>query len=500
MKNYINIGIIVVLLICSQGMGAQSNDYFKQSTPEEQGISSEAILTLIEKFENEIDAIHSLMILRHGKLISQAWWDPYGPQIPHVMHSLSKSFTSTAIGLAVDEGLLSLNDLVISFFPDETPAEPGWQWKEMRIRDLLTMNTGHTKEPMALGEENWVKFFLESEVELMPGTHFRYNSMATYMLSAIIQKVTGEKLVDFLEPRLFQALQINKPHWDTCPMGINTGGWGLRVVTEDIAKLGQLYLQKGVWEGKQILSEAWVDMATTKQVSNGSNPDNDWAQGYGFQFWMCRHNCYRGDGAMGQFCIVIPEHDAVVAITSGADDMAGIMQLVWDILLPAMKPESLPPEEEKYSRLLQKTSSLKLKPVVGEETSPISKQVSRKAYILDENGAGVKSISFQLHKGEHQMIMEMDQGEETVRIATDGYVKGELHDHMPYTLTTLKKIAVSGAWIAPGEYRMRAYLYESPARITYSFTFDGAKMTWESEPKNSLFGPREQEIIRGKQE
>ena len=262
---------------------AQAQQYFPRTTPESQGMSSKAILTFIDSLEQKVDAVHSFIILKNGKQISEGWWNPYAPDVPHVMHSLSKSFTSTAIGFAVAEGLISLDDHVISFFPDQVPDDPSYNLKQMRIRDLLTMNTGHIKEPRLFAVPgNWVETFLQAEVELTPGTHFKYNSAATYMLSAIIQKVTSEKLVDYLDPRLFQPLQIEKPEWDTSPSGINTGGWGLRIKTEDIAKLGQLYLQKGRWEGDQLLSENWVNMATSKQVSNGSNPENDWNQGYGF--------------------------------------------------------------------------------------------------------------------------------------------------------------------------------------------------------------------------
>jgi len=482
-------------------MLGQSNAYFEQSTPEAQGLSSRAILSFIEKAEQEIDAIHSYMIIRHGKMIAKGWWAPYGAEVPHVLHSLSKSFTSTAIGFAVDEGLLSLNDPVVSFFPEEGPAEPSWQLKAMRVRDLITMNTGHIQEPRpAAQDKNWVKTFLASEVELTPGTHFKYNSMATYMLSAILQKVTGKTLVDFLAPRLFQPLRIKQPHWDSCPMGINTGGWGLRVVTEDIAKLGQLYLQKGRWGDKQLLSKAWVDMATSKQVSNGSNPENDWNQGYGFQFWMCRHNCYRGDGAMGQFCIVMPEQDAVVAITSGTNNMARVMQLVWDILLPAMKPGSLAPDEAQFSKLVQKNAGLSLKPVAGEKTSAISARVSRRRHRLEENAAGIKFISFELHEGAHRIAVEMEHGTERVHIGTQAYVKNELNDHMPYTSQSLKKIAASGAWTSPALYQARIYLYESPAKINYTFSFEEDRLVWKTKLEQSLFGPRTPEPLTGKQE
>ena len=239
------IAVALLISICAPGVTGQSKNSFEQSTPEAQGIRSESILEFVDALEEEIDAVHSFMILRHGKLVSQGWWDPYGPDLPHVMHSLSKSFTSTAIGLAVEENLLSLDSLVISFFLEKVPDDLSWQWKEMRIRDLLTMNTGHLEEPrQGPGQDDWVMYFLSSEVELMPGTHFRYNSMATYMCSAIIQVASGEKLVDYLDSRLFQPLGIRKPVWDECPSGINTGGWGLHIRTEDIAKLDSFIFRK----------------------------------------------------------------------------------------------------------------------------------------------------------------------------------------------------------------------------------------------------------------
>jgi CubicO group peptidase (beta-lactamase class C family) len=488
----------ILLAFAFPGANAQSS-YFSQSTAEAEGISSEAILKFIESAEKEIDAIHSFMILRHGKLISQGWWDPFGPDIPHVMHSLSKSFTSTAIGIAVGEGLLSLDGQVISFFPEHVPEDPGWQLEAMRIRDLITMNTGHINEPRALGKEDWVKVFLDSEVDLKPGTHFRYNSMATYMLSAIMQEVTGEKLVDYLDTRLFQPLQIKKPEWDECPKGINVGGWGLHIVTEDIAKLGQLYLQKGKWQGRQILSEEWVDLATSKQTSNGSNPDSDWEQGYGFQFWRCRHNCYRGDGAMGQFCIVMPEKDAVIAITSGANDMAGVMQLVWNILLPAMEDNPLPADNSAFAKLEQRTSGLKLKPVDGEVSSPVSKKISKQSYTISENSAGVNAISFNLSRGEHMIKFEMDEGTETISIGSGQYSKGELQNQIPFANKKYKRIATTGAWVEPEVYQVKVYQYETPALVTYTFKFSDGEVVWDSKPEHSLFGPRKQVVLKGKQ-
>ena len=299
MKKLLALLILVPLLgltACTTSQNEEPKANSGYSTPESEGISSKAILQFVEALEEEQpDAIHSVMLRRHGKIVAEGWWAPYNPDSPHLLWSLSKSFTSTAIGLAQDEGLLSIDDQVISFFPEDTPEEPSTHLKAMRISDLLRMNTGHEQEPSfrQLQDDNWVKAFLAHEVKHKPGTHFRYNSMATYMCSAILQKVTGMTMMDFLTPRLFEPLGIENPTWESDPRGINVGGWGLSVTTGDISKLGQLYLQMGMWEGKQLLSQAWVEEATANQTSNGSNPESDWDQGYGYQFWQYFADCFR---------------------------------------------------------------------------------------------------------------------------------------------------------------------------------------------------------------
>ena len=233
------------------------------------------------------------------------------PTSPHTLFSLSKSFTATAVGLAVAEGRLSVDDPVLGFFPDEAPAIISPHLAAMQVRHLLSMSTGHGEDTTAAlrqaADGNWVRAFLERPVEHEPGTFFLYNSGATYMLSAIVQRLTGQTLLDYLQPRLFAPLGIERPTWESCPRGINAGGWGMSATTEDIARFGQLYLQQGRWEGRQLVPAAWVAAATSTQADNSSRTEPDWAQGYGYQFWRCRHGAYRGDGAFGQFCLVMPE-------------------------------------------------------------------------------------------------------------------------------------------------------------------------------------------------
>jgi hypothetical protein len=275
------------------------------------------------------------------------------------------------VGLAAAEGRLGLDDEVLKAFPDDAPARPSEHLGRMRLRDLLRMSTGHQTEPAFWLETaapdsargaTWVRRFLAHPVPFKPGTHFLYNTPATYMLSAAVQRRTGQTVLDYLRPRLFAPLGIEAPAWDASPEGVTLGGYGLRARTEDVAKFGQLYLQRGVWNGRRLLPAAWVDEATARQTSNGSNPASDWDQGYGYQFWRSRHGSYRGDGAFGQYVLVLPEQDAVVAITSGVRDMQAVMDLVWDRLLPAMAPAALADDPAAAGALRSTLAGLSVRP------------------------------------------------------------------------------------------------------------------------------------------
>ncbi|MDO9579388.1 MAG: serine hydrolase, partial [Bacteroidales bacterium] len=240
-----------------------------RSVPEAEGVSSQGILDFLDAAAKSRHEFHSFMFLRHGKVIAEGWWNPYAPELKHTMYSLSKSFTSTAIGLAVNEKRLTINDKVISFFPKELPDSVSPFLSEMTVRNLLTMSAGQVPDPtftITANDSNWVKSFLALPVVNEPDTKFLYNSMASYMLSAIVQKVTGQKEIDYLTPRLFQPLGILGIDWEVDPKNINTGGWGLRIKTEDMAKFGQLYLQKGKWNNKQLLPSTWVEEATTTKI------------------------------------------------------------------------------------------------------------------------------------------------------------------------------------------------------------------------------------------
>jgi CubicO group peptidase (beta-lactamase class C family) len=466
-------------------------------TPESLGISSHAILGFIAAVEKERkDDLHSFILMRHGKVAAQGWWTPYNPESPHMLYSLSKSFTSTAIGLAQAESLLSIDDRVISFFPDETPEDPSGNLQAMRIRDLLKMNSGHNEDAtgrMRQDKESWVRGFLALPVEHKPGTHFVYNSGATFMLSAIIQKVTGKTVLEYLTPRLFEPLGIEHPTWESNMNGINMGGWGLKIRTRDIANFGQLYLQEGKWNGKQLIPAGWIREATSYQTSNGSNPDSDWEQGYGYQFWRCRHNLYRGDGAFGQYCIVMPEEDAVMAITSGTRDMQAILNLVWGHLLPAMQDGPLEENEEAYTALQEKLGNLALSMVKGERTSTALETITDRKFKLEPNNEEISEIYFHLSGDEKSITFKKGEDTFIIPVGAGSLKKGS------YMLPMLGEQVISstGAWTSPETFQMRTYLYETPYYLTYTYTFGLDEVTIDRATNVSL-GQAALLPIRGK--
>lgn len=285
--------------------------------------------------------LHSLMVLRNGKVVYEKWFGDNAPDKNHTMYSISKTFTSMAVGFAVAEGKLKVTDKVISFFPDELPPVVSDYLKELEVRHLLTMSSGMEKEPSVRDTDNWEREYLATPIVYKPGTRFSYCSISTYMLAAIVQRVSGQMLVDYLYSRLLRPLGIAGIEYSVSPTGVNMGGFGMSVKTEDMAKLGQFLLQKGKWNGVQLLPASWIEAASSVQImqpAEGENDKNsDWKQGYGYQMWVCRHNAFRADGAHGQLIVVIPDKNAVVAVTAHIGDMQAELNQVWDYILPALK-------------------------------------------------------------------------------------------------------------------------------------------------------------------
>jgi CubicO group peptidase (beta-lactamase class C family)/acetyl esterase/lipase len=485
---------VSLLVVCAGTTGLAADraaTALPRSSPEAQGIPSSAILAFVDDADRKIDALHSFMLVRHGHVVAEGWWGPYDAKTRHELYSLSKSFTSTAVGLAIAEGKLSRDDPVLKFFPGDAPAEPGNNLKAMRVRDLLRMATGHQTEPSLRGSVNqpWTRTFLAHPVPFKPGTHFLYNTAGTYMQSAIVQKATGQTVLDYLRPRLFEPLGIEDPTWGTSPQAVSLGGYGLSIRTEDIAKFGQLYLQKGLWNGKQLVPAAWMAEATALQTSNGSNPASDWEQGYGYQFWRCRHGAYRGDGAHGQFCVVMPEQDAVMAITSGVRDMQAVLNLVWDDLLPAMKSGPLPADDAGDKRLRARLAGLTLPTPKRSATAHVPQEVSGKTFSFAANDQKIESVGLKFGPGGDGVTLVArcnGAAEERIGCGLGEWKKGRF----AFGRMAPQPTAASGAWTGDNTYTAAVCFNETPYIHTLRLEFADGKVKLDASTNVSLGGAR----------
>jgi CubicO group peptidase (beta-lactamase class C family) len=475
--------------------GSSGGTALPRATPESQGISSAGLQALYAEADAERFGIHGLMVLRHGKVVAEGWWAPYTADDPHELYSLSKSFTSTAIGLLQAEGRINIHDKLLSFFADEAPSDAADNLKNMRLRDLLMMSTGQQPEDVdriniGAADGSGTRQFLAAPVKQRPGTLFYYNTPASYMLSATVQKVTGQTVRDYLVPRLFEPLGIATPAWDLSPEGYNVGGSGLHLRTEDIAKFGQLLLQRGEWNGRRLLPAEWVDQATARQTSNGSNPDSDWEQGYGFQFWRCTRGFYRGDGAFGQFVIVMPQYDAVVAINSGSGNMGGIMKILWARLLPELRAAPLPEDRAAQGALQARLAHLQLPVTSGAVKKPLAATISGRVYQLEPNDERIEAVTLEFAKsGSATLKFRQSGSDETLEVERDTWSACQQ--------TKAGRLATSGAWTAKDTYTVQAAVCGTPYMLTLRHKFAGDALIVEREI-NVSFGKNKLATLRGR--
>lgn len=480
---------LMTAAIFTSHLSAQNKGSLPRSTPEEQGVSATAISIFLDSIAGSKHEFQSFMLVRHGKVIAEGWWNPYRPDLRHTLYSLSKSFTATAVGFARAEQKLKLTDKVVSFFPDQRPGSVSPFLEQLTIEDLLTMSVGQEPDPTfaTVSTDNWVKTFLALPVKYEPGSRFLYNSMATYMLSAIVQKTTGKKVLDYLQPRLFKPLGITGADWETDSHGVNTGGWGLRLRTEDIAKFAQLFLQNGKWNGKQLLPRNWAEEASSAHIiqhpnySQEKQDSSDWEQGYGYQMWRCRHGAYRGDGAFGQYAIVFPDQDAVIAITSESMDMQGELNLIWKILLPAFQNGSLSADKNADDALKAKLAALSL-PVKKESIQVDASTLKGKTFAIEPNSLNIQSMTFDVTGDKYQVALNTNTEHYSFTLAPNSWEPGETTLAGPYLLSSatnnlkgLPPFKVSGeyTWLGSNKLEIILRYTESPHTRIITCLFNG---------------------------
>ncbi len=365
-----------------------------RSDPETEGVASRAVVALIRAIdEDDAACAQEMMILRNGKVIAEAAWSPYETRLPHQLYSLSKSVTSTAVGMLIDEGGLRLDEKLCDIFFDKAPEDEQHPAYKMTVRHLLNMSTGSyfNEAGSAMGAD-WEREFLHAGVKFAAGTAFEYNSMNTYMLAAIVRRKTGRTLTEYLTPRLYEPLGILQHHWETCPNGTEKGGWGLSLNMEDVAKIGQLYLNKGRWETpdcvRQLVSERWIAEATQPQIDT---PNGEITYGYGHQIWMtAKKGAFLFNGAFGQYMLALPDKNALVVLFSGTsrlfaqggvlDQVTAALNTVQDAPLP-----KLPPDEKGTEMLRALLNELSVR-YKRRYYSPVLRQIPIKALAQRLNG------------------------------------------------------------------------------------------------------------------
>jgi CubicO group peptidase (beta-lactamase class C family) len=514
----LSVALLVLLFLvtaCENRSAVPGNGPLPRSIPEIEGVSSQGIIDFLDAVARSGHEFHSFMFLRHGKVIAEGWWNPYTPELKHTMYSLSKSFSSTAIGFAVNEKRLTLQDKVISFFPEDLPDSISPFLAEMSVKDLLTMSAGQAPDPtftVVAKDSNWVKAFLALPVVNEPGSKFLYNSLASYMLSAIVQKVTGEKAIDYLTPRLFEPLGIKGMDWEVDPLNVNTGGWGLRIKTEDMAKFGQFYLQKGQWNSKQLLSSEWVQEATTFKIQQSpelpqaARDTNDWLQGYCYQFWRCRNNAFRGDGAYGQFIVVMPDQDVVVVITAETQKMQDELNLVWKYLFPAIQNDKLPINNILSTNLKQRLASLALPLPENRADSSFVSVISDKTFAFIPNTRYLESILLKFNTDTCHLTMKIDNINYHFTFGAGKWITGETTKPGPNLLSRAKahfaglpppKVAGCYGWKDSNTLELVLRYIESPHKETITCRFDQNKIAIDI--KNSNSPSNNQNLLEGKQ-
>ena len=455
-----------------------------RSTPEAEGIPSGAA----EAFAKALDAlarhghrVHGYLLLRHGKVVSEGHWAPHPADAPHQLFSLSKSFVSSAIGIAQGEGLLSIDDRLVDFFPDRLSPKVSERMLRVTLRHLLTMASGHAGcalQRYKAGDpgRDWVGGFLEDELPHEPGVKFAYNSGATFMLSAVIQKVSGLRVSEYLRPRLFDPLGFGEIAWERNPDGIDIGGWGLWLSVEEIAAFAQLWLQGGVWDGRQLIPRDYVAMASRKQIENATIPwggPPDWNQGYGFQFWMCRYNCFRGDGYAGQIALMMPEHDIAVAITAGSGDIQAELDAAYVSLMNAVKHRALPVDAAALASLRTCEAQLRLAlpPPAGPNVA-----FSAESYRMAENRLGLLRVALAPAASGAAVALTLEFGDRTA-VFEAGF-DADIRTRTAFAYPEPLDLVARAAWSSANELVVNILPIGTPSWFTLDFAFAGNRLTY----------------------
>lgn len=406
---------LLLLLLLAWGLtaAAQVGD-LPRSTAAEQGVDPQAIVNFLDAIGSIDTELHHVMIARHGKVIAEMHAAPFAAADAQTLYSESKTFASMAVGIAIGENRLRLTDRMAAFFPEKLPATISPEMAQITVRDLLVMASGIKPDwDMRRMSSDWLTDWFAKPVTTAPGTKFQYDSMCTFLLSAIVQRVTGKTLLQYLDEKVFAPLHITQANWELSPDGICTGGWGLRLQAESQLKMGLLMLNRGNWNGRQLIPAEWIDEAIEPHINyewyKPTDAPTNKNQGYGYQLWRCKWpGAFRADGAYGQFIVCVPDADLVVVINQVSEKCYDVLDCVWDKLMPGMHDAPLKADKKAQQLLVLKCSTFSLKPQAVTQRSRTALPLS---IMLEENKHGITGIT--VDNDRHIIISYADAPQET---------------------------------------------------------------------------------------
>ncbi|MBQ7921727.1 MAG: serine hydrolase [Clostridia bacterium] len=457
--------------------------------PEDVGVSPEWVADYINTLNEKRKVCHSFIMIRHGKVFAEGYWAPFHKDFKHRMFSVSKSFVSGAIGMLVDEGKISLNDKIIDYFPEKLPAEVDPYIAEMKIRDMLMMATCHPhgttyKTPTGLDTKDWVATFFNPSYkpDHMPGTRFLYDTSSSHTLCALVEKLTGKPLLEYLKEKVLSEIGFSDDAWCIqAPEGTSWGGSGVLCTTRDLARYALLFANHGNINGKQYLSEEYIREATSAQIDNKEH-------GYGYQIWRQRNNSFAFTGMGGQYALVHPDKDLLLICTSDSqgdpEKYNGIPDLIFDAVIDKITDETIPYDDAAYDSLCSLISGLKVSHPAGEASSPLMAQVNNKTYALGENPMGMQSFTIRFTEKGGVLTYHTDRGDKAYPFGLAEYEDTflpETHYHNEKICTPSGRpyrCLNAGVWQNENTFLLRTLIIDNHiGNMTAAFTFEDDKVS-----------------------
>jgi CubicO group peptidase (beta-lactamase class C family) len=476
------IGLALVMSLMCGGV-ATANPTIEKTAPTNVGIEPKQVMLMYDSLMNsDLTEIHHVVVMVDGKIVSELHPKPFRAEHRHTLYSVSKTFTAVAMGLLVDDGLLSVEDTFGKFFPEYMNDEIDPRLREIKVKDILTMRSGFkTQGGMRNSQEHWIKYYLSRPLFANPGTRYSYDSIETYLLSAIVQKITGKTVLDLLNERVFGPMGITDAEWELCPDGIVVGGWGIYISSHSQALFGQLLLQQGEWNGKQLISKEWVKEMMTVRVVRDAND-------YGYQVWLCEYpGAWRADGAFGQYIIMVPQKNMVVVLnqcsrSKGWPERGNI----WNTVVKNALNCTIEAKPAELKALADYEESAQLPVLAGDSTNVIAKRYNGKTFALDKNKLGWKSVKFGFADGKTVLTVVDAEGKESnIELGYKKWITSALAGFPHYSISAKGRFSgLTGpfytgscyAWNA-GNFEAKIHYVNWITSLKLTFNFDGKNMT-----------------------